>query len=70
MEDYQGRNTLPERRSDNGISVRPPNPDLPPHPLDAEWWLHIEGQTYGPFLGHKVRKYVEDGRVCSLSFWF
>jgi hypothetical protein len=60
---YQRGNNLPERRSGTGEHLRPPNPNLPPHPLDAEWWLHIEGKTYGPFSGHKIREYVEDGRV-------
>ena len=38
-------------------------PKLPPHPLDGEWHLHTDGQTYGPFSGHKLREFAREGRL-------
>lgn len=38
-------------------------PALPPHPLDAEWSIEIDGKTYGPFTGHQLKGFVIDGRL-------
>lgn len=35
----------------------------PPHPLDAQWWVRIDDSEYGPYTGHDIGKYVEDGRI-------
>jgi TM2 domain-containing membrane protein YozV len=35
----------------------------PPHPLDSEWHLHINGQTYGPYTGHQLGEFIKEGRV-------
>lgn len=47
--------------------VQPPRSaatsDLPPHPLDSEWHIHINGQTYGPYAGHRIDEFVKEGRV-------
>ncbi|WP_193760679.1 GYF domain-containing protein [Bradyrhizobium yuanmingense] len=47
--------------------VQPPlgvtNSDLPPHPLDSEWQVHINGQTYGPYTGHRIDEFIKEGRV-------
>ncbi|WP_316163046.1 GYF domain-containing protein [Bradyrhizobium sp. SZCCHNRI20481] len=37
--------------------------DAPPHPLDAEWHVHINGQTYGPYTGHRLGEFVKEGRI-------
>ncbi|KMO12172.1 GYF domain-containing protein [Methylobacterium platani] len=39
----------------------------PPHPLDGQWYLHAEGQTYGPYSGHQIKDYARDGRVMASS---
>jgi TM2 domain-containing membrane protein YozV len=44
----------------NGLS---PNPNVPPHPLDAEWYVHTDGQTYGPYTGHQLSEFAKEGRV-------
>lgn len=35
----------------------------PPHPLDAEWFIHIDGETYGPYDGHRLGEFVKEGRI-------
>ena len=40
------------------------SPDRPPpHPLDGEWHLHIDGQVFGPFTGHQLRDFLREGRL-------
>jgi TM2 domain-containing membrane protein YozV len=50
------------------LSAGPPaisagNPNLPPHPLDGEWHIHVNGQTYGPYTGHQLGEFFKEGRV-------
>jgi TM2 domain-containing membrane protein YozV len=42
-------------------------PGAPPHPLDAEWFLHVEGQVYGPYTGHQLGAFAKEGRVDGAS---
>lgn len=35
----------------------------PPHPLDAEWWVHSDGEVLGPFTGHQLRAFIGEGRI-------
>ncbi|HTQ13150.1 MAG TPA: GYF domain-containing protein [Rhizomicrobium sp.] len=35
----------------------------PPHPLDAQWHLNNDGQSYGPYTGHKFKEFAAEGRV-------
>ena len=35
----------------------------PPHPLDGKWHLHLDDAVYGPYTGHEIKSYIEDGRV-------
>jgi len=55
---------LPPRRNS---SVAPPGlsgrPNDPPHPLDAEWFIHLEGETYGPYSGHRLADFLKEGRI-------
>ena len=39
----------------------------PPHPLDGQWYLHADGQTYGPYSGHQMKDYAQDGRIVPTS---
>jgi TM2 domain-containing membrane protein YozV len=39
----------------------------PPHPLDAEWHLHVDGQTYGPYSGHDLAGFAKEGRLNGAS---
>jgi len=35
----------------------------PSHPLDGEWFIHADGQSFGPFTGHQLRGFCDDGRL-------
>ncbi|UGY06722.1 GYF domain-containing protein [Bradyrhizobium quebecense] len=51
-------------RGDLQSSFRPaPRSDAPPHPLDGEWHIHINGETYGPYTGHRFGEFIKEGRV-------
>ena len=45
----------------------PPAPSPPPHPLDNEWYVYLEGQTYGPYPGHQLADFVKEGRIDSAT---
>jgi len=38
-------------------------PDKPPHPLDGQWYLHLDGQNWGPYDGHALKGYLAEGRI-------
>jgi len=42
-------------------------PQAPPHPLDSQWHVYLDGQTYGPFSGHQLKDFVRDGRVTATT---
>jgi TM2 domain-containing membrane protein YozV len=50
-----------------GVAGTPPSlpnrSDPPPHPLDGEWYTHIDGQTYGPYSGHRLNEFLKEGRI-------
>ena len=35
----------------------------PPHPLDSEWFIHLDGETYGPYSGHRLGDFLKEGRI-------
>lgn len=37
--------------------------NLPPHPMDREWYMHVQGQTYGPYTGHRLNEFLKEGRI-------
>lgn len=38
-------------------------PPPPPHPLDKQWRIVVDRETYGPYTGHQLKAYIEEGRV-------
>ncbi|MCC5979057.1 MAG: DUF4339 domain-containing protein [Salinarimonas sp.] len=38
-------------------------PEKPPHPLDGQWYLHLDGQSWGPYDGHALKGYLAEGRI-------
>ena len=40
---------------------------VPPHPLDAGWRVNIGTEVYGPYAGHQIKDFVEEGRVTAAS---
>ncbi|MBS9476698.1 DUF4339 domain-containing protein [Ancylobacter sp. VKM B-3255] len=62
--------------SSNDFSANPPvtptGPNVssavsqpPPHPLDGQWYTHMDGQVFGPFTGHQLRDFVREGRLAA-----
>jgi len=35
----------------------------PPHPLDGQWYLYLDGQSWGPYDGHALKGYLAEGRI-------
>lgn len=61
-------NDLPANSSARGsTNLTPPGlpnrANAPPHPLDNEWFVHIDGETYGPYSGHQLSEYLKEGRI-------
>jgi len=56
----------PARRTSDAGLPQPGAPDrsfVPPHPLDGEWHIHIDGQTYGPYTGHRLGDFLKEDRI-------
>jgi TM2 domain-containing membrane protein YozV len=65
MTDEYGGQTPPRRQDEaNLVPMRAASHrELPPHPLDKEWWAHIGGKPYGPYSGHEIRRMVDEKRI-------
>lgn len=35
----------------------------PPHPLDNNWYICVDDTVYGPYSGHELKIYKDEGRV-------
>ncbi len=58
-------NDLPSTPSDRRNLAAPPlnRSNAPPHPLDAEWHIYVDGETYGPYSGHRLSDFFREGRI-------
>jgi TM2 domain-containing membrane protein YozV len=45
-----------------------PDAGLPPHPLDKRWYAHVDGQSYGPYTGHDIRRMAESRQIKDSDF--
>ena len=55
----QTRTSVPEAGPLPSLEMRTASgPDLPPHPLDKQWFASIEGKSYGPYTGHEIRRMI------------
>jgi TM2 domain-containing membrane protein YozV len=36
---------------------------LPPHPLDKQWFAHVDGKSYGPYTGHEINKMIASNQI-------
>jgi hypothetical protein len=41
---------------------------LPPTPLDSRWLVNIGEKTYGPYTGHEIKNFVQDGRITATDW--
>lgn len=39
----------------------------PPHPFDEKWYVRAEGETLGPYDGHRVKEMIEQARLTADS---
>jgi TM2 domain-containing membrane protein YozV len=62
---------LPRRSGSAGEQVpmrTASNTSLPPHPLDKRWFAHVDGQNYGPYTGHEIKRMVEKDQIVESDF--
>lgn len=59
MEDSERKEPGLPAPSEGGHGV----PADPPHPLDGQWHINILDKTYGPYTGHILKTYIQDGRM-------
>ena len=59
--------TYPRRPHDQMIGHPSPEPtersSAPPHPLDGEWYIYVNGETYGPYSGHRLGDFLKEDRI-------
>jgi TM2 domain-containing membrane protein YozV len=61
--------TLPPREAASAIPMRQAtNAQVPPHPLDKQWFAHVDGQNYGPYTGHEIRQMINKGQIIASDF--
>jgi TM2 domain-containing membrane protein YozV len=53
----------PERPVRQAIAMRNAETALPPHPLDKRWYAHVDGQNYGPYSGHEIKRMAETSQI-------
>lgn len=53
----------PGNRPEDARGLPAVAPPKPPHPLDGQWFLHLEGQNWGPYDGHALKGYLAEGRI-------
>lgn len=69
MDSNQQAPQPPRRTTSDSVPMRAAsNPALPPHPLDKRWYAHVDGQTYGPYSGHEIRRMIGDGQIHESDF--
>lgn len=62
-------NLPPRRASSEPVAMRTaPNALVPPHPLDKRWFAHVDGQNYGPYSGHDIKRMVEKEQIVDSDF--
>lgn len=64
------QNSFPPFRGDkDGLTKRVVSQAaVPPHPLDKNWYVNVDGTSYGPFSGHEIRRMVEKNQVTATDF--
>jgi TM2 domain-containing membrane protein YozV len=63
QDESENRAPMPPRGPDTVPMRAAGGRELPPHPLDKEWWVHINGTAYGPYSGHEIRRMIEEERI-------
>jgi TM2 domain-containing membrane protein YozV len=59
----------PIRGRSDALTQRAASPSaVPPHPLDKNWYVNVDGTSYGPYSGHEIRRMAEKGQVMPTDF--
>lgn len=56
------------RREPVAMRAVAPNNSLPPHPLDRQWFVHVDGKNYGPYSGHEIRRMIGTDQIKESDF--
>lgn len=56
------------RREPVAMRAATPGNALPPHPLDKQWYVHVDGQNYGPYSGHEINRMIGTGQIKDSDF--
>lgn len=56
------------RREPVAMRAATPNNALPPHPLDKQWFVHVDGTSYGPYSGHEIRRMIGTDQIKESDF--
>ena len=69
MASDQNASFPPSRPNTGNVPMRTASEaGLPPHPLDKRWYAHVDGQTYGPYSGHEIRRMAGAGQIQESDF--
>jgi len=68
MSDQNGNPSGTPRREPVALRAATPNNSLPPHPLDKQWFAHVDGQNYGPYSGHEIHRMIGTGQIKESDF--
>lgn len=58
----------PRRSQDRQLARASGDTGLPAHPLDKRWYLSVDGETYGPYSGHELKKMVSSDQFQENDF--
>jgi len=56
------------RNEPTAMRVAAADAALPPHPLDKRWFAHVDGQNYGPYSGHEIKRMIGTGQINESDF--
>lgn len=70
MDENQPNQPPPRPTGGEPVAMRaaPGNAALPPHPLNKRWYAHVDGQNYGPYSGHDIKRMVEKNQIHETDF--
>jgi TM2 domain-containing membrane protein YozV len=67
--DTENQSPKPSARPGGTVPMRTAaDSRIPPHPLDKSWYIHVDGQTYGPYTGHEIKQMVANSQIHETDF--
>lgn len=68
MTDSNGIPGLGPRNEPVAMRAAAPTSALPPHPLDRQWFAHVDGKNYGPYSGHEIKRMIGTAQIKETDF--